>query len=233
MLLAPLSEMPPIGRMPVYIITHLIFLALQFPIIYAPNIGTLLALRFITGFIGSPVLATGGASLADMFTPKKLPYAVGIWGNFAICGPVLGPLVSGFAVMAKGWKWSIWILIWLNSLCAVFMVLAMPETSADNILYRRAKRLRKLTGDEKYKTAAEIEMENVSLKDVAMMMLVRPFWLCFVSEPILLVQNVYLGLIYALLYCWFDAFPLVFMGMHGFNLGMLRPFPLHSSRDMR
>ncbi|KAK4502739.1 hypothetical protein PRZ48_006165 [Zasmidium cellare] len=191
------------------------------PLVYAPNIGTILAFRFITGFIGSPVLATGAASLADIFSPKKLPYAVGIWGNFGLCGPVLGPLVSGFAVMNKGWKWSIWILIWLNGLCAVFMILAMPETSADNVLYRRAKRLRRVTGEERYKSAGEIAMAHFSVKEVAVALLVKPFWLCFVSEPILLVQNAYLGLIYALLYCWFDAFPLVFIGMHGFNLGQM------------
>lgn len=223
MFLAPFSEAPPIGRMPVYILTHLAFVFLNFGVVYAKNIGMLLTFRFLTGFIGSPVLATGAASLADMFTPKKLPYAVAIWGNFGICGPVLGPLVSGFAVMAKGWKWSIWILIWLNGLCAVFMVFAMPETSADNILYRRARRVRGVTGEGRWKSAGEVEMENFEVREVVMMMLVRPFWLCFVSEPILLVQNVYLGLIYALLYCWFDAFPIVFMEMHGFNLGTSRP----------
>lgn len=79
MFLAPFSEAPPIGRMPVYILTHLVFIGLQFPVIYARNIGTLLTFRFLSGFIGSPVLATGAASLADLFTPKKLPYAVAIW----------------------------------------------------------------------------------------------------------------------------------------------------------
>lgn len=39
----------------------------------------LFALRFLTGFFGSPVLATGGASLADMYVPRKIAYAIAIW----------------------------------------------------------------------------------------------------------------------------------------------------------
>ncbi|EME84151.1 uncharacterized protein MYCFIDRAFT_135024 [Pseudocercospora fijiensis CIRAD86] len=218
MILAPFAEAPPIGRMPVYIITHLAFLFLNFGVVYAKNIGMLLAFRFLTGFFGSPVLALGGSTLADVWSPKKVTYAIGIWGNFAILGPVIGPLVAGFAVQAKGWKWSIWELIWLNAFCAVLLIFGLPETSGDNILLRRAARIRKMTGEAKYRCSAEIEAEKLNPKDLVVMSLVRPFQLLF-SEPILLAQNTYLGLIYALLYCWFEAFPLVFGGIYGFDLG--------------
>ncbi|KAK4624702.1 Caffeine resistance protein 5 [Fulvia fulva] len=220
MILAPFAEAPPIGRMPVYVITHLIFLFLNFGVVYAKDIGMLLAFRFLTGFFGSPVLATGGASLGDVWSPKKVSYAIGIWGNFAICGPVLGPLAAGFAVQAKGWKWSIWELIWLNAFTAVLLVFTLVETSSDNILFRRATKIRKMTGDKEFKTAAEIEAERMPVKEIVISSLYRPFMLCF-TEPILMAQNLYLGLIYALLYCWFEAFPLVFNGIYHFNLGEL------------
>merc|ERR1712093_253305 len=70
--------------------------------IYAKNFGMLLAFRFLTGFFGSPVLATGGASLGDMYRPAKRAYAIAVWGLAAICGPVLGPLIGGFAAQHKG-----------------------------------------------------------------------------------------------------------------------------------
>lgn len=54
-----MSEMPFFGRNPVFIYTLAIFVFFQFGVIYAKNIGMLLAFRFLTGFIGSPVLATG------------------------------------------------------------------------------------------------------------------------------------------------------------------------------
>jgi len=107
MLFAPMSEIPQFGRNPVYIGTLVDFVFFNFGVIYAKNIGMLLAFRFLTGFFGSPVLATGGASLADMFAPSKRAYAIGIWVIAAMCGPVLGPLVGGFAAQRRGWQWLI------------------------------------------------------------------------------------------------------------------------------
>jgi MFS transporter, DHA1 family, multidrug resistance protein len=68
---APMSEIPQIGRNPIYIGTLVVFVFFQFAVIYAKNFGMLLAFRFLTGFFGSPVLATGGASLSDMYMPAK------------------------------------------------------------------------------------------------------------------------------------------------------------------
>jgi MFS transporter, DHA1 family, multidrug resistance protein len=89
MILSPLSEIPSIGRNPVYIITLFLFVIFQIPIIFAENFSTILAFRFLSGFVGSPALATGGASVADVFHPIKLPYVIGLWSVGAVCGPVL------------------------------------------------------------------------------------------------------------------------------------------------
>ena len=55
---SPMSEIPQIGRNPVYISTLIVFVALQVPTALAGNLGTLLAFRFLTGFFGSPALVT-------------------------------------------------------------------------------------------------------------------------------------------------------------------------------
>jgi DHA1 family multidrug resistance protein-like MFS transporter len=170
------------------------------------------------GFIGSPVLATGGASLADLWSRTKVAYAIGIWGVAAVCGPVLGPLVGGFATENEDWTWTIWELIWLSGFCFIFLCFTLPETSSQTILYKRAQRLRKLTGNPNLKCQADIAMEHMQLKDIATASFYRPFQLCF-TQPILLVTNAYLGLIYALLFTWFEAFPLVFSDIYHFNLG--------------
>ncbi|THY16582.1 MFS general substrate transporter [Aureobasidium pullulans] len=216
MFLAPLAEAPPIGRKPVYLVTLFIFVVLNFPVIYAPNIATLLVFRFLTGFIGSPVLATGGASLADLWSRKKV--AIGIWGVAAVCGPVLGPLVGGFAAQHETWRWTIWELVWLSGFCLILLIFTLPETSANTILYKRAKRLRKLTGNPNLKSQADLATENMQIKDVVSASFYRPFQLCF-SQPILLVTNAYLALVYALLFTWFEAFPIVFTEIYHFNLG--------------
>jgi DHA1 family multidrug resistance protein-like MFS transporter len=214
-----------------------IFVLFQLPTVFSVNFGMLLAFRFLTGFFGSPALATGGASIADMYRPKKQVYGLAVWGIGAVCGPVLGPLVGGFAVMAEGWTWTIWELMWLSGVCWVFLFLFFPETSSPNILHRRTKRLRKLTGNDKLTCEPDIMSAEMKPKDVRivtpleeplrmltlcqiiMMSLVKPFTLMF-TEPIVFLLNLYIALIYGLLYIWFESFPLVFEAIYGFNLGL-------------
>ncbi|KAJ3941203.1 GTPase-activating protein [Colletotrichum fioriniae] len=185
----------------------------------AVNFGMLLAFRFITGFVGSPVLATGGATLADIWSPKKRAYAIGIWGVAAVCSPTLAPAIGGFAAMAKGWTWPIWELMWLSGFAFVLLFFCLPETSANNILYRRAKRLRKLTGNNKLMSESELMAEEMTPRDIMMISLVRPFTLNF-TEPMVFLLNLYIALIYGLLYIWFESFPIVFTGIYGFSLGL-------------
>lgn len=201
MIWSPMSEIPQIGRNPIYLATLAVFVAFQAPVAYAQNFGMLLAFRFLTGFFGSPVLATGGASLADIWRPSKRAYAMSIWGISAVCGPVLGPVVGSFAAQfgfvkagtgfTASWTWPIWVLMWLSGFCLVFLFFFMPETSANNILVRRTRRLRKVTGDDKLKCEPELMSEEMTGKDVVMMSLVRPFTLNFMEPMVRLLPVTY------------------------------------------
>lgn len=78
------------------------------------------------------------------------------------------------------------------------LIWAMPETSSLNILTRRARRLRKVTGNNNLKSEGEIVGEQMKPMDIVNMSLIMPFWLSF-REPICLALNMYIGLIYAIL----------------------------------
>lgn len=71
MLWSPMSEIPSIGRNGIYFWTFLAFVLLQLPCGYAVNMPMFLIFRFIAGFVGSPALATGGATIADMYDPAR------------------------------------------------------------------------------------------------------------------------------------------------------------------
>ena len=210
--------MPFFGRNPIFIGTLLVSVLLQLGVIFAKNFGMLLAFRFLTGFVGSPVLATGGAAIADMYEPKKQAYGIGIWGIAAICGPVFGPLVGGFAVENEDWRWPIWELMWLSGSCLVFLTLFLPETSSSNIIYRRTVRYRKVTRCSNLKCQTEIAVEGLTTHAMMQTLLIRPFTIGF-TEPIVFLLNLYLALVYALLYLWFESFPIVFLGIYDFSLG--------------
>lgn len=63
-------------------------------------------------------------------------------------------------------------------------------------------RLRKATGNQDLKTQGEIDNEGRTGGDIAKEILWRPFQLFF--EPILLVYNTYLALIYGECHLWFN-----------------------------
>ncbi len=83
---SPLSEIPRIGRNPVYIVTMFLFVIISIPTALVHNFAGLMVLRFLQGFFGSPCLASGGASLGDMYSLMNLPYAMMAWVSAAYCG---------------------------------------------------------------------------------------------------------------------------------------------------
>ncbi|KAJ8075596.1 hypothetical protein PM082_021226 [Marasmius tenuissimus] len=218
MFLTPLQELPSLGRNPVYIIGLAIFVLFNIPIVEAKNNSTILAFRFLTGFVGSPALATGGASMADIFEGRKVPYMMGIWSLGAVAGPILGPVIGGFAAQAKDWRWPIYELMWISAFALGFLSIFLPETMAENILLKRAKRLRKLTGNPHLRSQSELDQAAMSKKEIAYESLVRP--LLLTTEPAVLFSNIYIGLVYSVFYLWFEAFPLVFNEIYHMNLGV-------------
>lgn len=97
------------------------------------------------------------------------------------------------------------------------MFFLLPETSAANILYKRAKRLRKMTGDDRLRSRSEIEAAHHTMKD-HLLVLGRAFTMTF-SEPIVFFMDLYSALLYGVLFLWFESFPLVFGEIYGFSAG--------------
>ncbi|KFY46609.1 hypothetical protein V495_02359 [Pseudogymnoascus sp. VKM F-4514 (FW-929)] len=220
LIFSPLSEIPRIGRSPVYLITMIIFTIISLPTALVNNFAGLLVLRFLQGFFGSPCLATGAATMSDMVSMLYLPYALIAWVSAAYCGPALGPLLSGFAVEAKGWRWSLWIIFWAACPIVILMFTVLPETSTPNILLRKAKRLRKLTGESRLMAQSEIDQAKLSTREIAVDALIKPMEIT-IKDPAILFVNVYTAIIYGIYYSFFEVFPLVFPVFYGFSLGTI------------
>ena len=131
---------------------------------------------------------------------------------------VLGPTIGGFTAQANGWRWTVWTLMWFSGGVLVLLTFLMPETNKSNILYRRSRRLRVLTGNKTLRSEQDVIGGELSLRDTVQRLFARPFILAF-TEPILLVMNIYIALLNAILFSSLDSFPLVFQGIYGFNLG--------------
>jgi DHA1 family multidrug resistance protein-like MFS transporter len=220
LIFAPLSEIPVIGRSPVYFSTMLIFTFLSLPTALVDNFAGLLVLRFLQGFFGSPCLANGAASLQDIYTLLYLPYALVGWVAAAFCGPALGPLLSGFAVMADGWRMSLWEILWMAGPTLIVMFIFLPETSAQNILLRRAQRLRKVTGNNSLQAQSEIDQRLLKPSTVIINALIKPIEITL-KDPAIAFVNIYTALVYSIYYSFFEIFPLVYAPFYGFSVGTI------------
>lgn len=190
MIAAPLSETR--GRIAVYRYSTPIAAAFTLGAGFSNNMASLAVCRFLAGFFGSPCLAVGAGTIADLWPPVYRAPATSIYLLTPFLGPALGPLVGGFAAQDKGWKWTQWPLVialvisWLYSL-------AMKETYMKIIHQRRSKVLNttRLTHTGPTGLAA--------LKLLLTVTLFRPVYMLF-AEPIVSLISLYIGFNFAVLF---------------------------------
>ncbi|RBQ77192.1 hypothetical protein FVER14953_20031 [Fusarium verticillioides] len=222
LLFSPLGEIPRIGRNPVYIIAFGIFVIISIPTALVDSFAGLVVLRFLQGFFGSPCLASGGASLGDMYGMIHMPLAMIAWVGAMSCGPSLGPLISAYAVIAKGWRWSLYESIWVSAPVLVALFIFMPETSASNILLRRAERLRRFAGSQRLQSQSEIDQAHLTVSGIAVDALIKPLEIT-IKDPAVLFVQIYSAILYAIYYFYFEVFPLVFPVYYDMTLGEVGP----------
>lgn len=95
------------------------------------------------------------------------------------------------------------------------IVFFAPETFHAIKLREKAKRIRKCSGDDRYKAPGDLVTRS-PIRELRSTLL-RPFQLLFL-EPMCLCLDVYSAILLGILYLFFQAFDLVFRTTHGFNL---------------
>lgn len=211
LLFAPLSE--EFGRRIVYLITLFVAVIFLIPCADAKNIGTLLVCRLIDGLAFSAPMCLIGGNLADMFEGDERGLAMSVFSAAPFIGPVIGPLIGGYIGDNAGWRWLYWVQLIFSGCVYAAVVLFVPETSHSQILKVRAKKLRKLTGDERYR--ALVELKPRTMKETIKETLGRPIIL--LSELIVFLITIYMSIIYGLLYMFFFAYPVVYMEGKGWS----------------
>ncbi|CCH41819.1 Cycloheximide resistance protein [Wickerhamomyces ciferrii] len=217
LIFGPLTENAKIGRMPVYFWTIFMFIILQIPTALVKNIEGFCVLRFITGLFVAAPIGVGPAAIADVIPMAYVPFAITFWSVFSVSGPALGPLIGAIFTVKATWRWVFWFLVILNGVGLALMAFFFPEPSSKALLYKKALILRKKTGNENITSSGEIELKHMSTKEVIIDTLWRPFEIS-IKEPVVLLIHLYISLMYAITYLWFEAFPIVFFQTKKFTL---------------
>lgn len=137
-----------------------------------------------------------GGMFADIYDhPRYRGNTMAVIMCFTLTGALLGPIASGY-VSVVSWRWAYWVQLILAGVSWPFWLL-VPETYGPTLLYQRAKRLRRQTGDSSI--IAPIELEKRDLKTLAVVVLTRPLRMFFL-ESIVLSSCVYMATVYATFY---------------------------------
>ncbi|KAL1862769.1 hypothetical protein VTK73DRAFT_6656 [Phialemonium thermophilum] len=214
MAFAPLSEI--YGRRIIYGSTLLLAVVFIIPCAVATNIQTLLVCRAIDGIAFSAPMTLVGGTLADLWRNEERGVPMAAFSAAPFIGPAIGPLVGGFLSDAKGWRWLYWIQLILAGFVWILITFTVPETYAPTILARRAKKLRKETGEKDHVTEQDLDLRPLSER--LGIFLVRPFQLLF-GELIVFLISLYMSVLYGLLYMFFVAFPIIYQKGKGYSAG--------------
>ena len=105
-------------------------------------------------------------------------------------GPAIGPIAGGFIAENTTWRW----VFYATSVTAAFIQIVafffLPETYAPVILCWKAKKLRKETGNQDYRT--ESERKRQSPGTILSTALIRPFRL-LTTQPIVQILALYMA----------------------------------------
>ncbi|WPH04826.1 Hypothetical protein R9X50_00772300 [Acrodontium crateriforme] len=213
----PISET--VGRNPVYISTLALYMIFVMASALSPNIGAQLAFRFIAGLFGSTPLTCAGGSISDLWNGMERTFAFPIFANAAFTGPLLGPVMGGFIAESSvvSWWWVEWVTLIISGLVLSLVVLFQPETYPPILLKWKAKHLRDLTGDVRYR--AEIEIREQTFLHRLKVALYRPFILTS-REPIVIAIALYLTVVYIVLFTFLDGYTYIFTEIHGVSQGI-------------
>ncbi|KAF2276396.1 MFS general substrate transporter [Westerdykella ornata] len=211
-ILAPLSEM--YGRRPVYIISVFLFIVLVIPAALAQDLATILVVRFFGAIAGAALITNSPGSVTDIVTDEYRALAFSLWSIGPMNGPVVGPLVGGFVFQYMGWRWTNWIVA-IAAAPSFLMVLVTKETYGPAILRAKAAKRRKETGDERWHSRYD---DRQKFWPMLRENLVRPFSMA-VKEPICIFWNVYIALVYGVMYLCFVSYPIVFAELRGWSYG--------------
>ena len=208
-LAAPLSET--LGRRAVYLISLPISALLTLGAGFSTNFASFVILRFLAAFFGSPTLAVGAGTSADIWRPIHRATATVLFLLAPFAGPALGPTIGGYAAQYGGWKWTQWPILFF-SVATYIYCLFTKETYKKIILQSRAKKLGLAPPPRTGPTGP------AAVKFLLTVTLVRPLHMIF-TEPIVGFFSLYIGFNFSVLFGFFDAFPIVFEGLYRFDRG--------------
>lgn len=212
----PLSEL--YGRKFPLFFGFFVFAVFQIPVAVAQNLETIMLCRFLQGLFGSAPLAIIGGTLADFWGPVERGFALGLFSGATFVGPVAGPIVGGFITKSYlGWRWTAWITLIMSAFFGSMAWFICSESYTPVLLQRKAAKIR--FESKNWAIHAPADENKINMKEIFNKYLFRPF-IMMALEPILVLITLYMSFIYGMIYLFFEAYPIAFQEVRGWNGGV-------------
>jgi len=118
-----------VGRKTMLIAGLLLFCVTSAACAYAPDAGTLIAVRAVLGLGAAPIMPLAMAMLPVLFEPAERPKAIAVMMTATMLGYPLGPVLGGW-LLTHFWWGSVFLINVPVALAAVLaVVLLMPQSA--------------------------------------------------------------------------------------------------------
>lgn len=182
------------------------------------DIQTIMICRFFAGLFAASPISIVPAVFADLFNNAQRGVVMSIFCMAVFIGPFAAPFIGGFIAMSSlGWRWTMYISAIMIFLGFLLIVTFLGETYAPVILVRKAATLRRQTRN--WGIHAKQDEVEIDLNELIRSNFARPIVMLF-TEPILLLISLYISFIYGLIYALLGAYPVIFQGVYGMNMGV-------------
>jgi len=138
----PLSDR--YGRRPVLIAGLGLYVAASLACMAAPDIGFLIAARFLQALGACAGVVLGRAVVRDVYGRERAAKALSYMSMAMALAPTLGPILGGYLQVWFGWRANFLVLASFGASCLLAVFLLLPETnpSRDAAATRGAQMLR-------------------------------------------------------------------------------------------
>lgn len=205
---SPLSETA--GRKVVLMITTPLFAVFTMGSGFAPTVATLIACRFFAGVCAAPAIGNASATITDYTAGRYRAVTMSFYYTLPTFGAVFGPLIGGFIVQSRGWRWTQWAIIFF--IIAFYVpFLFTKETYKKTILQRRAKKMNIEGPPIPQRTPTE------ALRYYATYLFLRPAHM-LLTEPIVSFVCLYSGFQFGIMYTFIAASPWVYQTYYNLDL---------------
>ncbi|KAK0715236.1 major facilitator superfamily domain-containing protein [Lasiosphaeris hirsuta] len=143
-----------------------------------------------------------------------------MWGLGPLIGPIFAPIAGSYLGQYVGWRWIFWVIVIMMGALLLLSPICIPETYAPILLRRKAQRLRKQSGDDRFHAQQpETTTSNKPAARLAMDALIRPMKMLLTS-PLLMLIGVDVAVVYGYQYLTFTTLAYVYQRWYDFDTGL-------------